>query len=167
MKIRNTRKEDLFRINEIYNQAVRQRFCTAHLKEVDMQERVRWFSSHHPAHFPVFVAVDEEKLVGWVSLGPYREDRQALAHVAEVSYYVDEEARGIGVGSSLLAHAIKASSEYGFSVLIAILLNKNPASIGLLLKYGFEEWGRMPGIARIEELEADHLYYGLKLDPGS
>jgi L-amino acid N-acyltransferase YncA len=163
MKIRKAGHEDLAVINEIYNQAVRQRFCTAHLDEVGMQERVRWFTSHEPAHFPVFVAVDEEKIVGWVSLGPYREDRQALAHVAEVSYYVDEKVRGKGVGSSLLDHAQKVASEYGVSVLIAILLNRNPASIGLLLKFGFEEWGRMPGIARIDEQEADHLYYGLRL----
>ena len=163
MKIRMARQEDLPQINEIYNQAVRQRFCTAHLEEVGMHERVRWFTTHHPAHFPVFVAVDEEKIVGWVSLGPYREDRQALAHVAEVSYYVDEKVRGKGVGSGLLDHAQKVASEYGFSVLIAILLNRNPASIGLLLKFGFEEWGRMPGIARIFEQEADHLYYGLRL----
>ncbi len=163
MKIRKARKEDLPLINEIYNQAVRQRFCTAHLEEVGMQERVRWFSSHLPAHFPVFVAIDEEKVMGWVSLGPYREDRQALAHVTEVSYYVDEMVRGKGVGSGLLDHALNVASEYGFSVLIAILLNRNPASIGLLLKFAFEEWGRMPGIARIDEQEADHLYYGLRL----
>jgi hypothetical protein len=33
----------------------------------------------------------------------------------------------------------------------------------LLLKYDFKEWGRMPGIARIDEQLADHLYYGKKL----
>jgi len=163
MKIRKARQEDLPVINEIYNQAVQQRFCTAHLEEVGMQERGRWFSSHDPAHFPVFVAVDEKKVVGWASLGPYREDRQALAHVAEVSYYVDEKERGKGVGSSLMDHAMNAASEYGFSILIAILLNRNPASIALLLKFGFEEWGRMPEIARIDEQMADHLYYGLRL----
>jgi len=163
MNIRKAGKKDLHIINEIYNQAVQQQFCTAHLESVNMQERVRWFSSHNPAYFPVYVVVDEEKVVGWVSLGPYREDRQALAHVAEVSYYVDEKVRGKGIGNSLLAHAINSSPDYGFSVLIAILLNKNPASIALLLKFGFEEWGRMPGIARIDEQLADHLYYGKKL----
>jgi len=163
MKIRKARTDDLPLINEIYNHAVQQRFCTAHLEEVGMQEREHWFSTHDPAHFPVFVAVAEEKVVGWASLGPYREDRQALAHVAEVSYYVDEKERGKGVGSGLLEHAMNVASEYEFSVLIAILLNRNPASIALLLKYGFEEWGRMPGIARIEEQLADHLYYGLRL----
>ena len=163
MKIRKARQEDLSHINEIYNQAVRQQFCTAHIEEVGMQEREHWFTAHDPTLFPVFVALDEEKVVGWVSLGPYREDRQALAHVAEVSYYVDEKKRGKGVGNSLLGHALNIADEYGFSVLIAILLNRNPASIALLLKYGFKEWGRMPGIASIDEQEADHLYYGLRL----
>jgi len=163
MKIRKARLEDLPDINEIYNQAVRQRFSTAHLEPVGMEERKHWFAAHNPVVYPVFVAVDEKKVVGWVSLGSYREDRQALAHVAEVSYYVDEKVHGKGVGSSLMGHAMNAAPDYGFSILIAILLNKNPASIGLLLKYGFEEWGRMPGIAIIDEQEADHLYYGLRI----
>ncbi len=163
MKIRRARQEDLPIINEIYNQAVRQRFCTAHLEPVGLGELEHWFAAHEPALYPVFVAVDEQRVVGWVSLGPYRKKREALAHVAEVSYYVDEKERGKGVGSKLLGHTMSVASEYGFSVLIAILLNRNPTSIGLLKKFGFKEWGRMPGIARIDELLADHLYYGLKL----
>ena len=163
MEIRRARQGDLPIINEIYNQAVRKRFCTAHLAPVDFGEREHWFAVHDPALYPVFVAVDEQRVVGWVSLGPYREAREALAHVAEVSYYVAERERGKGVGSQLLGHSISVASDYDFSVLIAILLNRNPVSIGLLEKFGFEEWGRMPGIARIDELLADHLYYGLKL----
>lgn len=163
MDIRKARMEDLPPVNEIYNQAVRQRFCTAHLEETGLPEREQWFAAHDPKRFPVFVAHDKGKVVGWSSLGSYREDRQALAHVAEVSYYVDAKERGKGIGSSLLDHAISVASEYGFSVLIAILLDKNPASIALLLKFGFREWGRMPGIAIIEGQQADHLYYGLKL----
>jgi phosphinothricin acetyltransferase len=163
MEIRVARQEDLKAINLIYNQAVRQRFCTAHLEAVSMEDRKRWFATRDLVRYPVSVAVDGEKLVGWVSLGPYRQDRQALAHVAEVSYYVEESARGKGVGNSLLNHAIGLAPDHGFSVLIAILLDKNVASIALLRKYGFEEWGRMPGIAKIEKQVADHLYYGLRL----
>jgi len=163
MEIRLARQEDLHQINEIYNQAVRQLFCTAHLEPVSLSDRELWFASHNPDRFPVFVAQKEDFLAGWISLGPYRESRQALAHVAEVSYYVDEGERGKGVGSILLDHALKVAPQYGFSVLVAILLNKNPASIGLLHKFGFEAWGVLPGIARIGAEEADHLYYGLKL----
>lgn len=163
MTIRIAQTGDLPAINEIYNQAVRQRFCTAHLSELSMDNRQAWFLDHDPGRFPVFVA-DRKKLIeGWVSLGAYRQDRQALAHVAEVTYYVAEKERGKGLGSRLLEHALKVAPEFGFSVLIAILLNKNPASIALLDKYGFECWGTMPGIALIEGQEADHLYYGVKL----
>ena len=163
MKIRNALPEDLPAINDIYNQAVRQRFCTAHLEPLDMEKREKWFASHDPGRFPVFVIESSHRIAGWVSLGAYRKDRQALAHVAEVSYYVDEKERGKGVGSKLLEHAVYVAPKFGFSVLIAILLNKNPVSIGLLKKFGFESWGVMPGIALIDDQEADHLYYGLKL----
>jgi len=163
MRIRIAQAGDLLAINDIYNQAVRQRFCTAHLKPVGMEERKVWFASHDPGIFPVFVIETNHRIAGWLSLGAYREDRQALAHVAEVSYYVDEKDRGKGLGISLLEHAVKVAPSFGFSVLIAILLDKNPASIGLLERFGFESWGVMPGIALIEGQEADHLYYGLKL----
>lgn len=163
MEIRLAREEDLPRIQNIYNQAVRQGFCTAHLVPLTAEESGEWFRTHDPASFPVFVAVSENRVEGWVSLGPYRQDRQALAHVAEVSYYVDEDARGRGMGNSLLVHALQVAPEFGFSVLIAILLSKNPASIALLNKHGFSCWGTMPGIADIWGQTADHLYYGLKL----
>ena len=161
--MRLVRQDDLSQINKIYNQAVRQGYCTAHLNEITMDERQVWFGSHDPQRFPVYVAIKENLVTGWVSLGSYREERQALAHVAEVSYYVEELHRGKGIGNRLMEQAIKISPKFGFSVLVAILLNKNPASIGLLKKFGFEAWGVMPGIALIEGQEADHLYYGLKL----
>ncbi len=128
-----------------------------------MNQREAWFKVHDPDRFPVFVSVHDELVTGWVSLGPYRSDRQALAHVTEVSYYVDEHERGKGVGSMLMDHAISVAPSFGFSVLIAILLNRNPGSIALLEKFGFTCWGTMPGIAKIDDQLADHLYYGLKL----
>jgi phosphinothricin acetyltransferase len=163
MDIRLAREEDLLRIHDIYNQAVRQGFCTAHLAPLSLNESKRWFQRHDPATFPVFVVGSGDGVEGWVSLGPYRQDRQALAHVAEVSYYVDEKTRGKGLGNSLLKHALRVAPQFGFSVLIAILLSKNPASIHLLNTHGFSCWGTMPGIARIGDQTSDHLYYGIKL----
>jgi phosphinothricin acetyltransferase len=163
MNIRLAHRKDLPAINRIYNQAVRQRFCTAHLSSISLKQREKWFEKHDPDRYPVFVAVQGERITGWISIGPYRSDRQALAHVVEVSYYVEEGERGKGIGSILLEHSISVAPSLGYSVLIAILLNKNPASIALLEKFGFSRWGTMPGIARIDGQPADHLYYGLKL----
>lgn len=163
MPIRLATREDLPAINAIYNQAVKQGFCTAHLRPVDMDFRIAWFSSHPPDRYPVYVYQEQDGLKAWVSLGPYRADREALAHVGEVSYYVDRESRGKGIGSLLLQHAMKQAPACGLGVLVAILLDKNPASIALLKKFGFSKWGTMPGIALIGGETADHLYYGLKL----
>ena len=163
MKIRLACREDLPAINKIYNQAVQQRFCTAHLSPVSLKQHEEWFAEHDPDRFPLFVAGPDDHVSGWVSLSPYRSGRQALVHVGEVSYYVDEKERGKSVGTMLLEHAITVAPGFGLSVLIAILLDKNPVSIALLKKFGFSQWGAMPGIARIENETADHLYYGLKL----
>ena len=163
MNIRLATVADLPGINDIYNQAVMQRFCTAHLSPVSLSYREIWFQRHDPDQFPVYVAVDGDQISGWVSLGAYRPDRQALAHVAEISYYVHKEERGKGIGNKLMKHAIRIAPQFNFSVLIAILLSRNPVSIALLKKYDFSCWGTMPEIARIEGQVADHLYYGLKL----
>jgi L-amino acid N-acyltransferase YncA len=163
MTIRLARNGDLEAINRIYNQAVVRRFCTAHLQPVDMQYREQWFTRHHPEKYPVFVSERDGAITGWMSISPYREGRQALSHVGELSYYVDRDFQRQGVGSSLLGHAIAEAPRLGISVLIAILLDRNPASIKLLEKFGFTRWGSMPGIAVIGGETADHLYYGLKL----
>ena len=163
MDIRLARSEDLPVIEEIYNQAVREKFCTAHLLPVSMEAQEAWFATHDPDCFPVFVSVTGKKVTGWVSLGSYRANRQALAHVAEVSYYVEEQERGKGICTHLMKHVIRVAPAYAFTVLIAILLSRNSASIALLDKFGFSQWGLMPGIAKIDDQLTDHLYYGLKL----
>ena len=163
MCIRLASKEDLPSINTIYNQAVRQGFCTAHLVPVDLEYRHAWFSDHPPERYPVYVYQEDNVIMGWVSLGAYRADREALAHVAEVSYFVDQGSRGRGIGSQLLQHALHVTPACGLSILVAILQNKNPVSISLLKKFGFSLWGSMPGIASIGKETADHLYYGLRL----
>ena len=163
MKIRLADWPDLPVINDIYNQAVEERFCTAHLFPVTMEQREVWFREHDPDRFPVYVIAEGEQVAGWTSLSSYRSDREALKHVAEVSYYVDRNHRGRGFGQQLINHVLSVAPGFGFSVLIAILLSRNPASIGLLEKSGFELWGRMPELARIGQERADHLYYGRKL----
>ena len=163
MQIRLATDRDLPSINEIYNQAVRERFCTAHLEPVTLMEREKWFAQSNPVRYPVFVADSFGVVKAWISIGPYRPDREALAHVAEVSYYVDEDERGRGLGSRLMGHAISTAPSLGLSVLIAILLDKNPASLALLNKFGFSRWGTMPGIAVVDNQTTDHLYYGLHL----
>ena len=163
MIIKKATLGDINTINVIYNQAVAKKYCTAHLEPVSLEERISWFFKYDPERFPVFILEEEGAVKGWISLRPYRENRRALGHVAEVSYYVHNEFQGRGAGTALMEYAIKESQRFGFTVLIAILLDRNKASIALLNKFGFKKWGCMPGIARINGEKVDHLYYGLNI----
>ncbi len=161
--IRKAVFDDLGSINEIYNQAIKQKYQTADTSPISMEKRKIWYLNHDTEKYPVFVHVQANQIIGWISLSAYREGRKALETVAEVSYFVHRDFQGKGVGNLLLKTAISKSKEYGFRNLIAILLEPNTRSIKLLEKFNFERWGCMPKIALIDGKEHDHLFYGLRL----
>lgn len=163
MNIRKATFNDLGAINVIYNESIPSRRSTADTEPYTMEEREAWFKGHHPDKYPVFVAETGGTVAGYSSYSPYRLRRNGLRYAAEVSYFLAPQFQGRGIGSSLLEHLVREAPEYGFRSLIAILLGHNKASIGLLRKFGFEEWGRMPGIVDFDGEEYDHLYYGLRI----
>lgn len=163
MKIRNATREDWPVIISIYNEAVALRTATADTELVTVESKKDWLEAHLCESFPILVCESESRIVGWCSLSIYRHGRPAFDRTVEVSYYVSESSRGKGVGSHLLDTAMSACGRLGYRTLVAILLDVNTASIRLLEKFGFEEWGRMPGIAEIDDAAYDHLYYGLHL----
>ena len=163
MKIRLATEEDLETINHIYNQVIPYEMSTADMVPYTMDERVDWFRRYDRSKYPVFVADTGEDVVGYFSFSPYRPRRLAMRYTSEISYFIDEKYRQKGIGSVLMEYAIRKAPEYNIKTLIAILLAHIEASIRLLEKFGFVEWGRMPGVADFNGEERDHLYYGLKL----
>jgi len=163
MHIRIAAPGDLAAIDAIYNQGIAAGM-TADLRPLDPERRRQWLEEHAPGAHPVFVAEQEGNIIGWLSLSPYRKGREALRFVAEISYYLDNKWQGKGFGSQLMAFGIKAAKERGYRHLVAILLEYNTASTALLRKYGFEQWGLLPGIADFSGKRTGHLYYGLHIE---
>ncbi|MDQ1771811.1 GNAT family N-acetyltransferase [Labilibaculum sp. A4] len=163
MKIRLATVSDLAAINDIYNQAVRKRYCTADLDEISLKQCTKWFEGHQPEEYPVFAAVEDDRVVGWICYSAYRAGRRALQSAAEVSYYIHEEHLQKGIGTQLMQFVIDKAPKYQFKSLFAILLAENLASLKLLEKFGFERWGLMPHVADIDGEICDHLYYGRKV----
>jgi phosphinothricin acetyltransferase len=161
--IRTAGLADLGAIVAIYNQAVEQRFATADLEPITVDQRLAWFRDHDPATLPIYVAEREGAVVGWCSLSAHRPGRAALRRAAEISYYVRADARGQGIGIALVQHAIEEAPRLGKHVLFGILLERNTASVNLLKKCGFELWGRLPDVALIEGELVSHVYYGRRL----
>ena len=163
--IRIAEFHDLERIVEIYNQAIDARFQTGFMERISVPDRVDWFHQHTPSAFPLFVYESEGSVIGWVSVSPYRSGRAALKYTVEISYFVDNRHLKKGVGTQLLQHALNACLLLHYKAALAIVIDKNAASVALLEKFGFEQWGRLPGVVDFDGVVCGHLYYGKSLLP--
>lgn len=164
LTIRFAEFSDLSSIVDIYNQAIRTKCATGDTEEFNVEERAGWFEKYCENKFPLYVAEVEDVIVGYCSLSPYRPGRKAMSTIAEVSYYIDYSFHGNGIGIALLKHAISDCKRIGIETLLAILLDINFQSIGLLEKFKFVKWGHLPGIIKIDNIICGHLIYGLKLN---
>lgn len=167
MQIRIARGNDLARIVAIYNQAITQGSCTADTEPLTVAQRKDWFNGHSPERYPIYVMeeLDPKEISGWCSLSAHRRGRMALRHVAEISYYVDKDHRGCGIGSRLMQHALQQAPHLGLHNLFAILLDCNPLSVTLLENNGFTRWGHLPEIAEFPDKTCGQFIYGRKVSP--
>lgn len=157
--IEDAQRDDLAGLVAIYNQAILEQ-RTAHVNPQTIDQRLGWFVEHEPTAYPILTARIADRIVGWVSLSPYRPGREALRSTVEVSYYVDFEHRGKGVGNALLAAALNRAEQLSYRTVFAIVLEDNRASVGLLERHGFKRWGYMPDVADFGDRLIGHLYYG-------
>lgn len=93
--------KDLKEIVEITNQAIRTKIFTGFTEEFTVNGRKRWFKEHIKSKYPILVAENEGKIVGWISISPYRSGRKALEKTVEVSYFVHEDYKRKGIGNKI------------------------------------------------------------------
>ncbi len=163
IEIRIANMDDLPAIVAIYNQAVPTHQSTANTTPWTVVARKKWFEDHEPDHHPIFVAELDGCVIGWCSLSVYRPGRAALRFTAEISYYVDTDHQGHGVGQSLICHALEASPSLGIKNIIAVLLDRNVPSRKLLEKLGFQQWGFLPRVLDFDGEECGEFYYGKRV----
>lgn len=163
LNIRLAKLSDLQSIVDIYNQAIQSKCATGDLEEFNVKDRIQWFEKFNPKEYPLYIAELDNQVVGYCTLSPYRPGRKAMSRVAEISYYVDYTKHGTGIGTALLKYVIEDCKRIGKDSLLAILLDINSQSIGLLEKFEFEQWGHFPNIINMHDQSCGHLIYGLKI----
>lgn len=94
-----------------------------------------------------FVAVIQDKIVGWISLSSTSK-REVYRGVVEVSIYVNSHYSKQGIGTKLMEQLIKESQEKGYWSLYSSIIEENVASITLHLKSGFRKIGYREKIAK-------------------
>jgi|ERR1035437_3530239 L-amino acid N-acyltransferase YncA len=148
LTIRSADEDDLPAIAAILNAAIATRIATAQLEPVDLADRRAWLQSHDARH-PVWTAIDESGVAGWLSVLPWSE-RAAYDGTAELSVYVSPDRHGGGIGRKLLRHAIAEAPRLSIEAYVARILTNNPASLRLFERFDFQRWGVMRGIARLD-----------------
>lgn len=141
--------EGLPSIVNIYNDVINEGGFTADLVPYSVQAKTKWFLSLSK-NASIFVVVLEARIIGYFYFSPWREGRDALKTTSEISFYIDKNYRGKGIGNKILINALKVAKKKGIENLIAILLDTNTASIGLLEKYGFKIAGHLPDIVNLK-----------------
>ncbi|MFB9768791.1 GNAT family N-acetyltransferase [Lactiplantibacillus modestisalitolerans] len=147
-ELRQAAMSDLPVIVDIYNQTIPGHQVTADLKPVTVSQRRDWFLAHSPEHYPLWVIVQDDLVVGWVSLSPFY-GRAAYAKTAEISVYLDRTVQGQGVGSWVLTQLPTELVEVGLTTLVAFIFSSNLPSIKLFKKFDYQQWGFLPAVAEL------------------
>ncbi len=102
------------------------------------------------------IAEEDGRILGWAVLWPVS-DRCVYGGVAEVSVYVGEDARGKGVGKTLLKALIDRSEELGLWTLQAGIFPENKASRAIHEACGFRVFGVRERIGKLHGVWKDNM----------
>ena len=99
------------------------------------------------------------EIAAWLSFHPFI-TRCAYRGTAEISVYVNKKFRRRGVGQGLLEKAIAHSPGLGISAVVGCIFGHNEPSLRMFERLGFERWGFLPRIARVDGVERDLVIVG-------
>jgi len=141
LTIRRARASDLKAITAIYNEAILTTDATFDTEPKSLAEQKAWYEDHGPAN-PVLVAEIDGVVCGWASLSKWS-TRCAYSETAEVSVYVKQECRGVGIGTRLMEGVLKAGDAAGLHSILSRITAGNAVSIHIHERFGFEHIGVM------------------------
>jgi L-amino acid N-acyltransferase YncA len=159
MRIRDALESDLPAIVDIYNATVPTRMVTAELEPTTVEARLPWFRAHTPDRHPFWVMEIDGQIAGWLSVQSFL-PRCAYRGTAELSVYVDQRFRRRGVARTLLEGAIARASSLEINAMVGFIFAHNEPSLKLFERLGFERWGFLPRVARLDGIGHDLTIVG-------
>lgn len=136
--VRLAEEKDLPEILEIYNDIIVNTTAVYDYKPHTAAMRKQWWDTKQQQGFPVFVAEQEGRVIGFSSIGPFRA-WAAYKYSVENSVYVATGVRGKGVGKLLMRPLIEAARKLEMHTIVAGIDASNEASIRLHEWFGFKE----------------------------
>jgi len=94
-----------------------------------------WALPHLKANHPLFVAIHEDKVVGWCDITP--NERAFFTHRGTLGMGVHPNHRGSGIGSALLNAALEHARSIGLEQVELEVFASNQTAIRLYKRSGF------------------------------
>ena len=138
ISIRNATENDLQPMLDIYNEIIMNTTAIFQYDPHTLEQRKEWFAQKKKENYPVFVAEENNMIVGFSTFGQFR-NWQAYKYSVENSVYIKADQRGKGIGKLLLQPLIDAAKQMRLHTIIAGIVADNEASMALHQKFGFVE----------------------------
>jgi L-amino acid N-acyltransferase YncA len=138
VQIRHATANDLQQTLDIYNEIIANSTAIFQYEPQTIEMRKAWFAEKQEKNFPVFVAEENNVIVGFSTFGQFR-NWQAYKYSVENSVYVKADCRGKGIGKLLLQPLIDVAKEMQLHTIIAGIVADNEASLVLHKQFGFVE----------------------------
>ena len=127
-----------------------------------VESRIKWFEDHDPVHRPLWVTEVEGRIAAWLSYSSFY-GRPAYNKTAELSVYVHDAFRHVGLGSYLLKQAIAHAPSIKVDTLLGFIFAHNEPSLRLFEKFDFSRWGELPKVATLDGVERDLVILGRRV----
>ena len=135
INIRYATENDIQPMLDIYNEIIKN---TTAVFQYTLEMRKEWFIQKQRENYPVFIAEENNVVVGFSTFGQFR-NWQAYKYSVENSVYVKADCRGKGIGKLLLQPLIDVAKQMQLHTIIAGIVADNKASIALHKQLGFVE----------------------------
>ena len=108
--------------------------------------------------FRIWVAEQDEKVIGWQYLMPYDNNPALRNYTAEISTYVAPDYRECGVGTALLQHGADHAKQTPLQYIVGHISEENEAIPGIAERVGFKKCGEFPPPLKDPKHSASHIY---------
>ena len=156
---------DLEGITAIYNDVIATSTAVFSDDPVTVEDRRDWLAERQARGFPVLVAREGQRVLGFGSFGDFR-PWPGYRTTVEHSVHVAAGQRRRGIGRQLVQALIGEARMRGMHVLMAGVVSTNEPSLALHRQLGFVEVGRLPEIARKFDEWLELVLLQLALEPG-
>jgi len=156
--VRPATLEDAAGILQVLNTIVREQRFTALDRELTLEEELEFLGGRGPRD-AIFVAEQEDSILGFQGLDPFMGDIESMSHVAQMGTYVLPTHWNRGIGRRLFAASCDFARAHGYEKIVIYVRAGNEQAQDFYRHLGFEIVGRLRRQVRLGDVFEDEILF--------